>query len=116
MLDKPEKRTPLLAKLKDTNGDELPSDTSIVIGIKSPSKHTPDEIAYTEYDIYQELSLAEQSNKENQDLLYLSFDKKGYRIYPDYEIYIQIKSTSQIDWSNSQIILPIQESRAKNRL
>ena len=114
LFDRAGRRTPLIAKLKDSSGDELPADTEIVLGIQTPSKHTPDEIAFTNYDIYRELSLAKQSNEENQDLLHISLDEQGYRIFPDYKLIIQINSSAQVDWSNSEIIIPVEEKRAKN--
>jgi hypothetical protein len=102
--------TPMIAKLYDSNGDELPPDTEIILGVEVPGKHKSKELAYLEYGMFADLSVSEQSNAENQEQIKIEFDQQdlkgrnGLRFLPNMIITIEIQSSAVIDWTHNSIV------------
>lgn len=102
--DNKDKRTPLMAKLYDSDGDEITADSELVIGFQAPGKHVPKEHAFLPYNQFSELSVADQSDEAKQKNIQISFDTPFKDYYPDDKIVIMLKSDTQVDWSQGSIL------------
>lgn len=95
----------VIAKLRDANGDPLPTDTELILTVERPTDDQPVAVSVKEDNIapWNSLSTSEQRNEENIDAVKIQL--KAQRINVTYRdtMFIEAKSSAQIDWSNSEL-------------
>lgn len=102
--------TPMIAKLYQSGGTELPPDTEIIIGVSVPGKHKSKELAYLEYGPFSDLKVSEQVPEDNQGQLKIEFDEQdlqgrdGLKFQPNMIVTIEIRSSAAVDWTENSII------------
>lgn len=97
----------LVMKLRDSNGDEIPADSEIVIGAKPPLNEYPDKVYKRPYTAWYDLKKGEQyDNTLNQDLR-IETPGPGKRIVLEegYSLNIDVISDTQVDMSQSDIMI-----------
>jgi len=96
---------PLIADLRDMNGDQLPTNTEIILRVKRPTDDEPTSVSIKEDNIaaYNQLTVSEQRDTDNIDSV--KHELKGDRInVRDRDtLRVEIKSSAQIDWANSEL-------------
>lgn len=103
--------TVITMKLKDNTGTEIAGTSEIAIGVLAPGKTLPREVAKFIYDPWLQLTLAEQSDRNNQDRLRISMPWPGVWIPEQYILVIQAKADRVIDWTQSSILFELEEYR-----
>jgi len=96
---------PIYASLQDSNGNDLPVDTSVVLTAKRPGDPRRQPISIEEDNIstYINKSVAEQQNEDNIDSVKHELKGKAVNIRDVDEMAVEIDSSAQIDWSNSSL-------------
>lgn len=94
----------LLAKLYKADGEQI-ADGELVLAILPPDRKLPFEASYTPYSLYHEMTLAEQSNKDNEDFVAVALHKEG-EVLPDDQLWVMLRSQDVVDWTKgSQIVV-----------
>lgn len=95
---------PLALDLEDSNGDDLPQDTKVVIRYDAPHLDQPRVVSETLSNIqtYRTLSIKEQQNEEYIDQTRISLKGRALRVRDIDDVQIAIESDTQIDWANSR--------------
>ena len=95
---------PLYFKPRDSNGDLLPLDTEVAFQYERPSDKqattVSDEIDNIQQ--YHNLSIKDQQDTEYVDAVKIPLDGKALRVRDIDKFYLSLKSSAQIDWSNSE--------------
>ncbi|MEA5388342.1 hypothetical protein VB779_15720 [Haloarculaceae archaeon H-GB11] len=110
-----EQGIPIYAKLKDSNGDPLPVNTSLYMEIQVAGMTTTMKVSEVvkSIDQYQTLSISEQRNADNVDATKLilqapeTADESGAVPHVDVRdidaLYLTAESSAKVDWSNSEL-------------
>lgn len=95
---------PIVMDLRDSNDDPLPDDTELLMRVERP-EDPEDGVVVTEkvrgINAWNTLSNKEQRNEENIDAVKVPM--KGVITVRFFDtLHVQIKSSAQIDWANSE--------------
>lgn len=103
----------LALKLYTSVPAEIGADSKLVIGVLLPGEEDMIPVGKLDYNIYANLTYAEQFNVNNQEFLRLSLERAKVTIKEDEALIIKLKSSSVVDWSqaNTQIRFEIEASR-----
>ncbi len=95
---------PIVMKLYDTTGAELPPDAELVLTRVAPDGYTEIVLAKTIYQPWKLTSLENQSDPKRQGLLAFYFtDPKidAVAIQPGYKLVLKLKAGSVVSWTNA---------------
>lgn len=100
-----ERGLPLIMDLRDTNGDPLPDNTEVLLRVERPSD-PEDGLAVSQkvrgINPWNSLTISEQRNEENFDSVKIPV--KGVVSVRFFDtLHVQVKSSAQIDWTNSEL-------------
>lgn len=95
---------PVIAKLQDTNGNDLPADTKLIFRVKRPTDDEPVSVSVAEDNIaaWNGLSTAEQRNEENIDSVKVQLKGNAINVRDKDTLRVEVNSSAQIDWANSE--------------
>lgn len=95
---------PVFADFRDSNGDPLPADTSVVITAQRPTDDKPVQVSMQEDNIaaWNQLTTAEQRNEENIDAVKIGLKAGAIQVRDRDTLFVEIESADEIDWSNSE--------------
>jgi hypothetical protein len=96
---------PIYASLQDSNGNDLPVDTTMVLSAKQPGDSRRQTVSVEEDNIstYLNKTVAEQQNVDNIDAVKHELQGKAVNIRDVDDLAVEINSSAQIDWSNSSL-------------
>lgn len=96
---------PIIAKLKDSNDDDLPTDTKLILRVDKPTTDSPVAVSVAEENIapWNNLTTAEQRNEENIDSVKIVLKGSAVNIRDADTLRFEANSSAQIDWSNSEL-------------
>ncbi len=99
---------PLFLDLRDSNGDPLPVDTKLIFRAVRPTDDDPVAVSVAETNIapWTNLTVAEQRNEENIDAVKVELVGDAVNIRDKDEIRLEVDSSEQIDWTQSEAYLP----------
>lgn len=99
------KGIPIIAKLKDVNGNPLPADTKLIFRVVRPTDESPVAVSVKEDNIasWNGLTTAEQRNEENIDAVKVVLKGGSINIRDKDTLRVDVKSSAQIDWANSEL-------------
>ncbi|MDG5778198.1 hypothetical protein VB773_01450 [Haloarculaceae archaeon H-GB2-1] len=112
-----EQGIPIFAKLKDSNGDPLPINTSLFLELQPAGMTEAMKVSEVvrSIDQYQTLSISEQRNRDNIDATKLTLmapetaDDGGAVPHVDVRdidtAYLTAESSAKIDWSKSSVYI-----------
>jgi len=96
---------PIFADLNDSNDNDLPTDTELMLMAERPTDDTPVAVSVKEDNIASrnQLTIANQRDRDNIDAV--KHELRGGRVnIRDKDIlYVMVDSAAQIDWSNSEM-------------
>jgi len=96
---------PVYAELQDSNGNDLPADTTVGLAFEQPGDDDFTVVSETLDNIrpYRALSIQQQQNEEYVDRV--KHVLKGEALVVDHTetFYVVVDSSAQIDWSNSRL-------------
>ncbi len=98
---------PIIAELRDSNGDLLPLDTQLTIEYDAPHLDKPDVVAHTRSNIlvYRENTVKEQQSEDYRERTRLNLKGRELVVRDIDSALISIESSEQIDWSNSRVYI-----------
>ncbi len=98
------KGIPVIAKLKDGAGNDLPADTKLIFRVVRPTDDEPVAVSVAEDNIaaWNGLSTAEQRNEENIDSVKVELKGNAVNVRDKDLFRVDINSSAQIDWANSE--------------
>jgi hypothetical protein len=98
---------PIYAEFQDSGGSDLPRDTEIRIQWDTPSNDQPQVVSEVRRDIrpWRTLSLTEQQDSDYRDRTRLELKGAAVETMDFEDLEFAIKSSTQIDWSNSRLAL-----------
>ena len=100
---------PVYADLQDSNGDDLPFDTSFALGFESPRDDNFNVVSEVRDNIqpFRARPVSEQQNEEYIDAgkVHLKGDNDALVANDADKVYFLVESSAQIDWSNSRLLL-----------
>ncbi|WP_436924962.1 hypothetical protein [Halosimplex amylolyticum] len=109
---------PMYAELKDSNGDDLPLDTELVLRWDAPGKTQPEVVSEKLENIrpWRTLSLTEQQNTDYEDQTRIDLNGRRLEVLDIQNFEVAIRSSEQISWPNSRIEFARQhvDTRSKN--
>lgn len=96
---------PVIAKLQDTNGNDLPTDTKLILRVLRPTDDEPQPVSVAEDNIaaWNGLTTAEQRNEENIDSVKLRLKGDRINIRDKDTLRVEVDSSTAIDWANSEL-------------
>lgn len=96
---------PLIMDLRDSNDDPLPADTDLILRVERPTDDTPVAVSVAETNIaaWNNLTTSQQRNEENIDAVKIELQGGRVTIRDKDELTIEVDSSAQIDWSNSEV-------------
>jgi hypothetical protein len=99
------KGLPIFAKLKDSNDNDLPTDTKLILRVQRPTDDEPVTVSVAEDNIapWNNLTTAEQRNEENIDAVKVVLKGRAVNIRDADLLTVELNSSTQIDWSNSEL-------------
>jgi hypothetical protein len=95
---------PIVMKLYDTTGAELPPSAELVLTRVAPDGYTEVVLAKTIYQPWKLTSLENQSDPKRQGLLAFQFTDPSLdavAIQPGYKLVIKLKADSVVAWNNA---------------
>ena len=96
---------PIIADLRDSDGNQISTNTELVLRVVRPTDDTPVAVSVREDNIaaINQLSVKEQRNEENIDSV--KVELKGDRInVRDRDVLrVELDSPDVVDWSNSEL-------------
>ena len=95
---------PIVMKLYDTTGAELPPSAELVLTRIAPDGYTEQVLAKTIYQPWKLTSLENQSDPKRQALLCFRFTDPtldAVAIHPGYKLCIKLKADSVVNWANA---------------
>lgn len=97
----------VIMKLQDSNGDDLPADTEVILQAERPTDDQPVAVSVKEDNIaaWNGLSTADQRNEENIDSVKIVLVGGAVNIRDKDVLYVSVNSSAQIDWSNSEFYI-----------
>lgn len=95
---------PVIQKLHDSNGNDLPTDTEYIFRVERPTDDEPISVSVKEDNIaaWNGLSTSEQRNEENIDAVKIELKGQTINVRDKDVLTVEINSSAQIDWSNSE--------------
>lgn len=98
---------PIIADLKDSNGDPLPQDTEMVLQFEGPTDDSEYAVSLRKDSIraYNTLDIKDQQNEEYVDRIKHELKGRELIVEDTDTFYVSIKSTKQIDWSKSRLTI-----------
>lgn len=95
----------IIMKLKDSNGNDLPVDTSLILRVNKPTTDEPIAVSTKEGDIasWRQLTLTEQRDAEFIDQTKIELAGDVINVRDKDTLEFAINSSKQIDWSNSEL-------------
>lgn len=104
------KGMPIFMDLRDANDNPLPVDTASLLMLKRPGDSSRIAMSVEEDNLaaWNALTIAEQRNEENIDAVKVELEADAVNIRDIDEAYLVITSSTQIDWSNSEMYVPRQ--------
>lgn len=96
---------PVQLDLRDSNGDQLPRDTELVLEYDAPHLDKAVTVSETLANIatYRRLTLKEQQNEDYRDRTRIELSNGPYlKIGQNDEFCVSINCSEQIDWTNSR--------------
>lgn len=105
------------ANLRDSNGDELPNDTELVFRFDGPAQEQPMHVSekLSNIGVYNRLTLAQQQDDEYSSRIGIEFKGRGVSATQIETVELAIKSSEQIDWSNSQVEIDRDSARTVSK-
>jgi hypothetical protein len=99
---------PIFAKFKDSNDNDLPTDTELVLRVDRPTDDEPITVAQKEFNIasWNQLSIKDQRNSEKIDSVKLELNGSAVNVRDKDTLSIEINGSTKIDWSNSELYIP----------
>jgi len=96
---------PLIAKLKDQNGNDLPADTELVLRVERPTDDEPVTVSIKADNIapWNGLSTSEQRNEENIDAVKVELQGSAVNVTHNDILTVEVNSSAKIDWANSEL-------------
>jgi len=96
---------PIIAKLQDGAGNDLPPDTELVLRVERPTDDEPITVSVKEDNIaaWNGLSTSEQRNEENIDAVKIELQGGAVNVRDKDELTVELNSSAQIDWGNSEL-------------
>jgi hypothetical protein len=96
---------PMYAELKDSNGNDLPLDTEVVLRWDAPHLDQPMVVSETLRNIrpYRTLSLTDQQSDDYRDRTRIGLKGRALEVLDTQSVEVAINSSEQIDWSNSRV-------------
>jgi len=95
---------PIVMKLYDTAGNELPPSAELVLTRIAPDGYTETVLAKTIYQPWKLTSLENQSDPKRQGLLAFHFTDSALdavAIQPGYKLCIKLKADTVVNWNNA---------------
>lgn len=98
---------PIFADLRDSNDNQLPQDTEIVLQFQGPADADRTSVTEKKENIraYNTLTIKNQQNEEYIDSVKHVLKGSGLVVEDVDTLYVSIKSSAQIDWSNSRLTI-----------
>jgi len=95
----------LYLKLRDSNGDPLPTDTSLVLRVERPTDDTPIAVSVKVDNIaaWNQTPVGDQSNEENVDAVKIELQGSEINIGQNDVLTFDVVSSAQIDWDKSEL-------------
>lgn len=100
-----ERGLPLIMDLRDSNNDPLPDDSEVIIRVERPTDDDEGIVVADKepnLNAWNTLSIKEQRNEENIDAVKVAMKGVIKVRYMDV-MHVQVKSSAQIDWTNSEL-------------
>lgn len=96
---------PIIAKLKDSNGNDLPADTELILRVVRPTDDSPVAVSVAEDNIapWNGMSTSEQRNSENIDAVKIDLKGQSVNVRDKDVLRVEVDSSAQIDWANSEL-------------
>jgi hypothetical protein len=95
---------PIFAKFRDGSGNDLATDTTLILRAIRPTDDSPVAVSVAEKNIaaWNNLSTAKQRNEENIDAVKIELKGERINIRDKDILQVAIDSPDQIDWANSE--------------
>ena len=95
---------PIFADFRNGAGDQLPTDTKLILRVVRPTDDEPVTVSVAESNIaaWNQLSTQEQRNEDNIDSVKTELQGERVNIRDKDTLRVEIESSEQIDWSNSE--------------
>jgi len=102
---------PLIMKLFDDAGNQLPADTELILQVQRPTDDEPISVSVKEDNIaaWNGLSTAEQRNEENIDSVKVELKGSRINIRDRDTAYLAINSSEVVDWSQGSEVYFMRE-------
>jgi hypothetical protein len=99
---------PVIMDLRDSNGNQLSTGSSVVVTGQQPTDDKPVTVATKEDNIaaWNNLTVKEQRNEENIDAVKIELAGDRVNIRDKDKLFIEVESPDQIDWANSELYIP----------
>lgn len=96
---------PLYMELKDSNGNDLPLDTELVLRWDAPGKTQPEVVSEKFDNIrpWRTLSLSDQQNTDYEDQVRISLNGRELQVLDIQNFELAIRSSEVVDWGNSRV-------------
>lgn len=96
---------PIIAKLQDAAGNDLPADTEMILRVMRPTDDEPVSVSVKEDNIaaWNGLSTSKQRNKENIDAVKVELKGAAINVRDKDTLRVELNSSTQIDWTNSEL-------------
>jgi hypothetical protein len=96
---------PLIGKFRDSNGNEFPTDTTVIFEVERPTDDEATAVSVAEDNIaaWNGLSTQEQRNEENIDSVKVELQGSAVNIRDKDVLTVEVDSSAQIDWSQSEL-------------
>lgn len=98
---------PIYGDLRDSNGDPLPVDTSIVLTAKQPGdvKRSPVSNSEDNISAYNNNSISEQQDSQKVDAVKHELKGAAVNVRDVDEFAVEIETDTAIDWANSSVYI-----------
>jgi len=96
---------PIYGKFQDGAGDDLPTDTELILLVTRPTDDQPIPVSVKETNIqaWNNLTVADQQNEQNIDAVKIELKADLVNVRDIDQLQVAINSSTAIDWSNSEL-------------
>lgn len=96
---------PVFMDLRDASGNQLPTDTELLIRVERPEDDEPTAVTVAENNIaaWNDMTTKEQRHSDNIDAVKLELKSSSVNVRDKDEMTVEINSSAQIDWANSEL-------------
>lgn len=96
---------PIFADLRDDNGNQISTNTGMVLRAVRPTDDSPVPVSVKDDNIapYNQLSVKEQRNEENIDSVKIELRGDRINIRDRDVLRVELESPEVVDWSNSEL-------------